>query len=90
MKLSDIKAKLDIPTFQLNTATNEAGEKTEWMRHWDNERRIAVSIHKDTLAELKKDSKTPSLGLQHEERTGEQGVYQSYRIVKYAEAEETL
>lgn len=90
MKLQDIKTKLNIPTFELNTAKNEAGEATEWMRHWDNENRVAVSIHKDTVAELKKDSNLGGLGLQHEVRKGEQGDYQAYRIVKYAPAEETL
>lgn len=90
MKLADIKTKLEIPTFNLNTAKNEAGEATEWMRHWDNERRIAVSIHKDTVAELKKDSNIASLGLQQETRKGEQGPYEAYRIVRYNDAEETL
>ena len=91
MKLADIKTKLGIAQFNLNTATNEAGEKTEWMRHWDNENRIAVSLHKDLVEDLKVNSKTiNTLGLQHEERKGEQGPYQSYRIVKYAESEETL
>jgi hypothetical protein len=90
MNLAQIKTKLGIPQFELNTATNEAGEKTEWMRHWDNENRVAVSIHKDTVAELKTNSKINSLGLQHETRTGEKGEYSSYRIVKYTESEETL
>ena len=90
MKLQDIKTKLGIPTFELNTAQNEAGEKTEWMRHWDNENRVAVSIHKDTVAELKKDPNLSGLGLQHEVRKGEQGDYQAYRVVKYADAEMTL
>lgn len=90
MDLKQIKAKLEIPQFELNTATNEAGDKTEWMRHWDNERRIAVSLHKDTVAELKANPKINSLGLQHEQRTGELGTYESYRIVKYSEAEEVL
>lgn len=88
MKLSDIKTKLGIPTFDLNTAKNEAGEATDWLRHWDNERRISVSLHKDTFAEIKADSKQElNLGLQHETRTGEQGDYSSYRIVKYTPAE---
>ena len=90
MKLQDIKTKLGIPTFELNTAQNEAGEKTDWMRHWDNENRVAVSIHKDTIAELQKDSNLGGLGLQHEVRKGEQGDYQAYRIVKYSPAEMTL
>lgn len=90
MLLSQIKTKLEIPQLELNTAKNMAGENTEWMRHWDNEKRVAVSIHKDLVAELKTNPKINSLGLQHETRDGEQGSYESYRIVKYTEAEETL
>lgn len=88
MKLSDIKQKLEISTFELNTANNEAGAPTEWLRHWDNERRISVSLHKDTFAEIKADTKQElSLGLQFETRTGAQGDYASYRIVRYEPAE---
>lgn len=90
MNLPQVKQKLDIPQLELNTAKDMAGNNTEWMRHWDNERRIAVSIHKELVAELKADPKINSLGLQHETREGEQGTYESYRIVKYTEAEETL
>lgn len=90
MLLSDIKTKLGISQFNLNTAKDNEGNNTEWMRHWDNENRVAVSIHKDTVAELKKDPNLGPLGLQHEVRKGEQGDYQAYRIVKYTPAEETL
>jgi len=90
MNLAQVKSKLEIPQLDLNTAKNLAGESTEWMRHWDNDRRIAVSIHKDLVAELKADKNIASLALQHEIRKGDQGDYQSYRIVKYAPAEETL
>ena len=88
--IAQIKSQFNILTLNLNTAKDKDGNPTMWMRHWDNERRIAVSIHKGTVAELKKDSKVASLGLQHEVRKGEQGEYDAYRIVKYADAEETL
>lgn len=101
MNLAELKAKIGakhttdkntvtIGVLQLNTAQNEAGEKTEWLRHWDNENRIAISLHKDLFEELKKDQKAGPLGLQHEVRVGEKGEYDSYRIVKYTPAEFTL
>lgn len=101
MNLSEAKAKIgakhttennvvSIGVLQLNTAVNEAGEKTEWLRHWDNENRIAVSLHKDLFEELKKDPKAGPLGLQYEVRKGEKGEYHSYRLVKYTPAEFTL
>lgn len=90
MKLQEIKSQLEISTFELNTANDIDNNPTEWMRHWDNNRRIAVSIHKELVAELQKNSEISSLGLQHEERTGEKGKYDSYRIVKYAPSEVQL
>lgn len=90
MNIQEIKTQLGIPTFQLNTAKDIHDKPTEWMRHWDNENRVAVSIHKELLAEIKADKTINSLGLQKEVRTGEQGDYTAYRIVKYAPAEEVL
>ena len=90
MNLQQIKTELDIPSLQLNTANDAEGNPTSWMCHWDNERRIAVSIHKDLVAELKEDPSSESLGLQTTDRMGEQGAYKSHRIVKYTPAEEVL
>ena len=90
--LSAIKSQLGISKFELNTAKNTAGENTEWLRHWDNARRVSVSLHKDLFAELKADANgaIDSLGLQTETREGEQGAYESYRIIKYTPAEFSL
>lgn len=90
MYLKDIKNKLGIPTFQFNTASDVDGNPTEWFRHWDNENRVAVSIHKELAQELKSNPSISSLGLQHEIRVAEQGEYQAYRIVKFEPAEFTL
>lgn len=90
MTIQEIKTQLSIPSLQLNTAKDINDQPTQWMRHWDNENRVAVSIHKELLAEIKADKTISSLGLQKEERTGEKGSYMAYRIVKYAPAEETL
>jgi len=90
MLLSEIKTKLGVVKFELNIAKDLAGAETEWLRHWDNERRISVSLHKDLFTELKADASIESLGLQHEVRTGEQGDYDSYRVIKYTPAEFSL
>lgn len=90
MTIQEIKTQLSIPSLQLNTAKDIHDKPTQWMRHWDNENRVAVSIHKELLAEIKADMNINSLGLQKEVRTGEQGDYTAYRIVKYTPAEETL
>lgn len=90
MNISDIKNQLNIPQLNLNTAKDSNGNPTDWMRHWDNDNRVAVSLHKDLVADLKANPSINSLGLQEETRTGEKGEYKAYRIVKYTEAEETL
>jgi hypothetical protein len=89
MNLAEIKNELGIEQFQLNTAEDANGVKTEWMRHWDNENRIAVSLHKDTITAIQADSAT-NLGLQTETRTGAQGEYIAKRIVMYKPAELVL
>lgn len=88
--LVEIKEKLGISQFELVTALDKEGKKTEWFRHWDNDRRIAVSIHKELATELSKDKfmKIDSLSLQFEQRTGELGPYDAYRIIKYNAATE--
>lgn len=89
MDITEVKAKLGYSSLQLNTAMDKDNKPTDWMRHWDNDARVAVSIHKDTVAAVKSDA-TLNLGLQTEQRTGDKGAYTAYRIVKYSEAETTL
>jgi len=90
MTLKQIKNQLEIPALELNTAKDKEDKPTDWMRHWDNDNRVAVSIHKELVAEIKANSNISSLGLQSEDREGTKGPYKAYRIVKYTPAEETL
>ena len=90
MNIVEIKTKLGLAELNLNTANNAEGVATEWMRHWDNDRRIAVSIHKELLAEIQKDNSISDLALQVEERTTDLGDYTAYRIVKYTAPEARL
>lgn len=88
--IAQIKSQFNILTLNLNTAKDKDGNPTMWMRHWDNENRVAVSLHKDLIAEIKANPSLDSLGTQIETRTAEQGEYKAVRIVKYTPAEETL
>lgn len=90
MTLAQIKEKVGIVALELNTATDADNKPTDWMRHWDNDNRVAVSIHKELVEELRGDANISSLGLQTETREGEQGKYTAHRIVKYTPAEITL
>lgn len=101
--LVEIKRALGIEVLNLNTPKNEDGTPridaktnapTQWMRHWDNGRRIAVSIHKDTVALIQAGGAgANNLVLQDgEERIAEasQSVYMAYRIVSVTPAEISL
>ena len=90
MTITQIKEKLNLKALDLNTSEDGKGNKTDWMRAWDNENRVAVSIHKELVAEIKADATIASLGLQTETRQGEKGDYTAHRIVKYAPAEVSL
>lgn len=89
MNISQIKEQLNMPVLNLNTAKDKDDKPTDWMRHWDNDNRVAVSIHKDTVAQIKAGNAT-TLGIQTETRTGSKGDYTAHRIVQYTPAEETL
>lgn len=90
MNITQIKEAVGFKSLELNTSKDANDQPTEWMRAWDNDNRVAVSIHKELLAEIKADSTISSLGLQTEKREGSQGEYTAHRIVKYSPAEETL
>lgn len=88
--LAQIKSKLGISQLELVTAQDINGNKTEWLRHWDNDNRVAVSIHKDLATELKSNPAITSLSLQTEPKVGEQGPYTAHRIVKYNSTPEII
>lgn len=80
--IAQIKSGLGIVTLNLQRATKN-GQPTEWLRHWDNDRRIAVSIHENTLAFAKENPTDEHFITQHETRESQAGgMYDAYRIVK--------
>ena len=89
MNIQEVKSTLGYETLNLNFADDKDGNKTEWLRHWDNDNRVAVSVHQDTVASIKKDDPS-TLSIQSETRTGEQGDYEAKRIVLHKPAEMTL
>lgn len=90
MTLQEVKAKVGVEKFELNTAMDAQGAPTDWVRHWDNDNRVAVSLAKDLLALIQKDPAISTLGIQTEIRSGAQGDYTAHRIVSYKPAEFTL
>ena len=90
MNIQEIKAKLGVETLPLNQVVTETGERTSWFKHWDNDSRIAVLVHADTLALIKADPAMSSLGLNTQTKQGSQGEYQAITICNYKPADETL
>lgn len=90
MTIEQIKSELGYSTLNLNTSNDSNGVPTEWMRHWDNEARVAVSLHKELIAQLQADPSISDLAIQSELRDAPQGQYTAKRIVKYKASEVTL
>ncbi|MBE7691249.1 hypothetical protein [Tenacibaculum piscium] len=95
MTLATISKILELTSLDLNyskdaegkfsvSVDKETGEETKWLRHWDNERRLAVSISEPLALELGKNPGITSLGLQSKEMVAKDSkeTYTAYRIVK--------
>ena len=90
MNIQEIKTKLGVSTLPLNQVVTEAGERTSWFKHWNNDSRIAVLVHADTLALIKANPAMSSLGLNTQTKQGSQGEYKAITICIYKEADVTL
>ena len=93
MNIQEIKAKLGVETLPLNQVVTETGERTSWFKHWDNDSRIAILIHADTIALIKADPAMSSLGLTAPQTKMSKASGQEYTaitICNYKEADVTL
>ena len=93
MNIQEIKTKLGVSTLPLNQVVTETGEKTSWFKHWNNEARIAILIHADTLALIKADPAMSSLDLTAPQTKMSKASGQEYTaiyICNYKEADVTL
>ena len=88
--LAEIKVKLGVQSLPLNRVVTEAGEKTAWFKHWDNDNRVAILVHEDTLAQIKANSSIDNLGINTQVKQGAQGEYTAKTICHYSIADETL
>lgn len=84
MKISDIKAELGIAQLQFNQGKDkDSGEPTDWYSHWDNDNRVRVGCHKDTIASLQA-GEDLNLGLTEPvQKTGAKGPYIYRTLVAY-------
>ena len=93
MNIQEIKTKLGVETLPLNQVVTEAGEPTSWFKKWDNDTRIAILIHADTIALIKADPAMSSLGLTAPQTKMSKASGQEYTaiyICNYKPADVTL
>ena len=88
--LAEIKGKLGVQTLPLEIVTTEAGEKTVWFRKWDNDTRVAILVHQDTLSQIKADAGLNTLHISTQTKQGAQGEYTAKYICIGKPADETL
>lgn len=85
--LNEAKAQIGVEVLNLNRATTEDGVATPWFRHWDNNTRVAVSIHEDSVKELQANPENGNVVVQTETRQAAKGEYISHRLVLVTPAE---
>ena len=93
MNIQEIKAKLGVQTLPLQIVTTQTGEQTSWFKHWNNDNRIAILIHADTLSLIKADPAMSTLGLTAPQTKMSKASGQEYTaiyICNYKPADETL
>lgn len=101
MDIQEIKGVLGMPRLSFIVATKKDGtvatsvgadnKVTKWLRYWDNDKRVAVSMAEDLYDAVKANpTAVTNLALQSETRTGEQGEYVTQRIIRYTPATHEL
>ena len=92
MNIQEIKTKLGVTTLPLNQVVTETGEQTSWFKHWDNDSRIAVLVHADTIALIKADPAMATLGLNTQTKMSKASgqEYKAVTICNYKPADVTL
>ena len=93
MNIQEIKTKLGVQTLPLEIVRTQTGEPTSWFRKWDNDSRIAILVHADTLALIKADPTLATLGLTAPQTKMSKASGQEYTaiyICNYKPADVTL
>jgi RNA-directed DNA polymerase len=82
INLSELKTALDITTFKLSILKDNNDIATDFMRHWDAKRRIAILIKKDLFFNLKENKELPIL-VEESIKVGKDGEYLMLYVKKY-------
>lgn len=63
MTIDEIKSQLGLVSLLMIRQFDEEGNKTEWVSHWDNDRRIRVSMHQSVMEAIKVDRSIDTLDI---------------------------
>ena len=90
MNLNEVKVALGVESISLNKVVTADNVETAWFKAWDNTNRIAILMHKDTLATIKANKAIVNLGINTQVKQGAKGEYTAKTICIYTPADEIL
>jgi hypothetical protein len=80
--IQEMKNAIGITSISMREQFNDANASTNWAKHWDNDKRIAIIAHMDTIAYFKTNGDN-GLFVKHETKTPEgKDAYELYTICK--------
>ena len=83
MNISQIKSEIGIEVLNISRQKDESGVPQPWVSHWDNTRRIRVTMHDDVFALIMKDKSYDKLAIKTTlvPATPERGEYTRYVVI---------
>lgn len=94
MNISELKAVIGLGSLLMvrQTEQDDAKTPTDWLSHWDNDKRIRVTMHQDVLAKIKAEPNFNGLALKPKELVSPEGKapYTRYIVIIPANVEAAL
>jgi hypothetical protein len=92
MNIQAIKSALGLSALMLVRQINaETAEPTPWVSHWDNDRRVRVTMHEDVLNQIKQNPDRLDLAYKTQPVTSEgKQPYTRYVVIIPANVEATF
>lgn len=90
MKIADLKtaiaadAGINLPTLMLVRQKDQNTDAPQpWLSHWDNDKRVRISLHEDVAKKVQEDANYDGLAYKKEEvvETSERKAYTRYIII---------
>ena len=87
MKMNEIKAAIaakagiNLPTLMLVRQKDAAGVSQPWLSHWDNDKRVRITLHEDTAKAVQADPNLDKLAFKSEVVAAHENVAEYTRFV---------